>query len=89
LGSSSASVKRKLDVGVVHDIVCEGTTIEEPLSTIKLEDCKLKKLKLDPLQGILNFVYKEMQNPSIVDTDGFREMIMQVQLDNFAVEPQN
>lgn len=44
---------------------------------VKLE-AGFKKMKLDPLQGILNFVYKEMQNPSIVDTEGFKEMIMQV-----------
>jgi hypothetical protein len=43
-------------------------------------DSGYKKLKLDPLQGILNFVYKEMQNPSIVDTEGFKEMIMQVKI---------
>lgn len=51
--------------------------VYETPTQVKIES-NYKKLKLDPLQGILNFVYKEMQNPSIVDTEGFKEMIMQV-----------
>lgn len=76
--SSSSQGKRKFSTGVVHDVVMDNAArVYETPTQIKIE-ANYKKLKLDPLQGILNFVYKEMQNPSIVDTEGFKEMIMQV-----------
>jgi hypothetical protein len=74
----SSKGKRAFSTGVVHDVVMEtsGRVFDAP-TQVKSEG-GYKKLKLDPLQGILNFVYKEMQNPSIVDTEGFKEMIIQV-----------
>ncbi|XP_059477679.1 E3 SUMO-protein ligase ZBED1 [Neocloeon triangulifer] len=81
-GLFGQTIKRKLEISsVMHDLVIENNEAVETSassSKAKVEEFRTKKLKLDPLQGILNFVYKEMQNPSIVDSEGFREMIMQV-----------
>ncbi|CAB3366863.1 Hypothetical predicted protein [Cloeon dipterum] len=83
--SGSGVTKRKYEVATtMHDIVIDGSDVAHSAIHIKQElgggssSSSSKKMKLDPLQGILNFIFKEMQNPSIVDSEGFRDMIMQV-----------